>query len=734
MVMNGRSFACAIALFCVVSGALAKPSAVRFVRVAHGKIVLDGRLSESAWSRAPAFTRFYEIFPGSDTPPRAATRARFLHDDEALYIGVRLEEPDPSGMRSQFVERDRITGAQDYVYVYVDGLGSGRGAQFFATDVRGVETDGYFSETSEAEDDAPDYRWQVATSRDAHGWTAEFRIPFSTLRYVADGSRWKVLVYRGRPRGNYVQDASTPIPRGASCFVCFFNPVQGLELPAPHAHWLVTPEAVVHAGAPVRGFKPDFGGTAQWQSGDGRVLDLTVNPDFSEVEADAIQVTGNARFVQSLPEKRPFFMESLDLLGVPSDLARPLQPVYTRDIADPDLGIRYTQRAGGHDFTVLVARDAGGGSLLLPGPYATGERPVTRESDDLIARYARNLHGLAIGGVVTDREYLGGGFNRVAGADANWHPTPSDNVNAEWLGSNTRDEAGDSVAAAQSAGRHAAAGYVEWNHLGGRWTWDVLAQQVGEGFRADLGFVPAAGFREAKADLGLRWFDVGAFSEVRPMLTAEDTRALDGGETIVRSVYPGIYVTGPRGLYGTIELHFAEAARADAGLQLRDYRYARVNLAMQPGARWPAAKISGDIGQQLDLATGEVRPGGSLALESDFQPVDRLEFDLRLTRAWLRANAQDRIPGALLLEQRGEQLVARLHLSIANELRLQALRQHATSATAGVAHAWATSLLFLHRAGWRSAWYVGVSRNNDPRFPAQRGWELLAKWTRSYGD
>lgn len=336
---------------------------------------------------------------------------------------------------------------------------------------------------------------------------------------------------------------------------------------------------------------------------------------------------------------------------------------------------------------------------------------------------------------MTDREYLGGGFNRVGGTDVNWHPTSSDNVNAAALLSSTRGGPGDPTAGLRpDTRRNSAAGYAVWTHLGSRWTWGALAQQVGNGFRPDLGFVPAAGFREIKADLGRRWFDLSAFNEIRPTLGVLAVRALAGDETIVRSIYPGVYAGGPRGLYATVELHLAERARADAGLPLENLRYLHLDVSSSPASWWPKASLTGDIGQQLDLETGRVRPGGSLALETAFRPTDRLEFDVRLTRAWLRANTQDRTPDSLLLDQQGVQAIAWLHLSVANELRLQAFRERDASATDATTHRRATSLLFLHRTNWRSAWYVGVSRNDDPQFPEQRGWELLAKWISSYGN
>lgn len=133
------------------------------------------------------------------------------------------------------------------------------------------------------------------------------------------------------------------------------------------------------------------------------------------------------------------------------------------------------------------------------------------ELDDFTGRYVRNPRTLALGGVLTDREYLGDGFNRAAGVDANWHPTASDHVNAEALVSAAHDPVNATAGMRTTSTDRSLARYAKWEHLGNAWTWDAVVEQVGDGFRADLGFVPAAGFRATKARLGGRWFDAGAY-------------------------------------------------------------------------------------------------------------------------------------------------------------------------------------------------------------------------------
>src|SRR5690348_7385505 len=110
----------------VMHAAAAAPSGVpaRFERVADGSMVLDGRLDEAAWARAPVLQGFFEIYPRALVRSRAATQARFLFDGRALYIGVHMDEPDPRSLRAPYVERDQVNDDEDYIQVYIDGDGS----------------------------------------------------------------------------------------------------------------------------------------------------------------------------------------------------------------------------------------------------------------------------------------------------------------------------------------------------------------------------------------------------------------------------------------------------------------------------------------------------------------------------------------------------------------------------------------------------------------------------------
>ena len=175
---------------------------------------------------------------------------------------------------------------------------------------------------------------------------AEFRIPFSSLRYPkADPHTWGILVWRNYPRDFRYAFHSSPIPRGSNCLICHMRSVTGLSGLPEGGHLVVAPYATARAGgdagAPGPGsplengrLEADGGVDVKWTPSRTRALDATINPDFSQVEADVAQIAVNERFALFFPEKRPFFLEGVDLLETP------IQAVYTRTITSPRWGLR----------------------------------------------------------------------------------------------------------------------------------------------------------------------------------------------------------------------------------------------------------------------------------------------------------------------------------------------------------------------------------------------------------
>ena len=161
-------------------------------------------------------------------------------------------------------------------------------------------------------------------------------------------------------------------------------------------------------------------------------LDATLNPDFSQIESDVAQIAANERFALFFPEKRPFFLEGVDLF------ATPIRRSTRAPITSPRWGARATGKLGRTAYTALVAEDRGGGVVILPGPQGPASPSRTSPRTSAIGRVRHDLGQSFVSVLGTAREVDGGGHNRVVGPDFQWRPTASDKVTGQFLWSETR--------------------------------------------------------------------------------------------------------------------------------------------------------------------------------------------------------------------------------------------------------------------------------------------------------
>src|SRR5256885_2762509 len=157
-------------------------------------------------------------------------------------------------------------------------------------------------------------------------------------------------------------------------------------------------------------------------------VDVTIKPDFSQVESDVAQISANERFALFVPEKRSFFLEGVDLFQTP------IQAVYTRTITAPTWGGRITGKAAGVRYTALVAEDDGGGSVVVPGAYGSSLASQDFASTVFIARAKRDIGRSFISVLVTDREGRdSASYNRVLGPDFQWRPHATGAITGRWV-------------------------------------------------------------------------------------------------------------------------------------------------------------------------------------------------------------------------------------------------------------------------------------------------------------
>ena len=366
--------------------------------------------------------------------------AWLAYDDDFFYAAFEFDEPDPQTIRAPLGDRDNVRSYTDYGGVILDSQNDGHTAQLFLANARGIQYDALSNDAS-GEDDSPDYFWDSAAKITATGWVLEIRIPFSSLRYTdPDPAQWGILLYRNRPRDFRYQMFTSRLPRDSSCFICNSRPLVGLAGLSVGSHYVVAPYVAANQsaaprdglGSPLATDDAEFDGgvDAKWIPNPSTAIDATVNPDFSQIESDAGQITANERFALFYPEKRPFFLEGVNLLSTP------IQAVYTRTFTSPRFGLRATGGTESNKYTALFGQDRGGGSVILPGPEGSGFADQDFSSYVAITRARHDFKKAFVSLLYTGRENEaadGGGFNHVAGPDFEWRPTPQDTVTGQIL-------------------------------------------------------------------------------------------------------------------------------------------------------------------------------------------------------------------------------------------------------------------------------------------------------------
>jgi len=196
-------------------------------------------LACAALAQAPAIrlTTFYETWPGDNVAPPVRTVVAISYDAHALYVGIWAQDPDPSRVRAAYADRDNVGPGDDYVELVLDTRGDGRVGTIFRVSPRAVQADGVFNEAqfalgSNPDDLTPDFAWEARTAIGDSAWTAELRIPFTSLRYPQrERQTWGVIVQRVYPRELTHSLASVRLPRGTTCFLCHAQRVELTGLP-----------------------------------------------------------------------------------------------------------------------------------------------------------------------------------------------------------------------------------------------------------------------------------------------------------------------------------------------------------------------------------------------------------------------------------------------------------------------------------------------------------------------
>jgi hypothetical protein len=288
------------------------------------EIHVDGRLDEAAWATAAPASGFVQQSPHEGAAATEGTDARILFDGEAIYVGLRMHDPHPDSIMAQLTRRDQDSES-DAAFVFIDSYNDKRTAFVFGLNPKGVKDDFLRFNDGEGVDNGWDAVWDGAARVDSAGWTAEFRIPLSQLRFnaatVNAGGHWGVNFRRWIARRG---EASfwAPIPAVSNAFVSLFGELDGLRgvrqggrleiMPyaSSKVDRLPTADRTAFAGA--TSFTGSLGADLKAGLPGGLTLSGTINPDFGQVEVDPAVVNLSA-FETFFDERRPFFVEGSDI-------------------------------------------------------------------------------------------------------------------------------------------------------------------------------------------------------------------------------------------------------------------------------------------------------------------------------------------------------------------------------------------------------------------------------------
>lgn len=523
------------------------------------KIELDGIIDEDAWNDAAKIPLNYVTRPFENTTPPVQTTARIFENGENIYIAFTAQDNDASQIRALFRDRDSVWD-NDLVGVKIDTFGDSRLSYQFFVNPHGIQSDAIENQMTRSESDSWNAIWDAETQLTDEGYTVEIALPFRIMNFInSDGPKqWRVEFVRFYPRDNNLRISNRPVDRNNSCNLCQMGKMEGFASAKQGKNLSITPYAVAGyarnraaSTAPSNDWQyqnnQEVGVDINWGISSDMLLQATVNPDFSQVEADAGQLGINNPFALFFPEQRPFFLENADFFSTQYDL------VYTRNIGAPDLGTKLTGRVNNHTFGILAANDEST-TFLVPGNLGSSVARLDQESTNIAARYRYDISDdLSIGAIITGR-HADDYHNIVTGLDTRYQITPSDTLRMQVLRSDTQypnqlfqdfcrndcsedTDKSEITLRTQQDDDFAGSTYkIDYRHEEREWYMYANRTSTQADFRADLGFESTVDRHKSVLGGGLVWWKDNAWWNRFEFGGDWDITHNDNGELIEREV------------------------------------------------------------------------------------------------------------------------------------------------------------------------------------------------------
>ena len=546
--------------------AFAQAPAVRPVRVADPPTI-DGRLDDPSWKSSARITQFVQRRPLDGAPATERTDIYIAYDSDRLYVGIYAHYSEASLIRANRVDRDQIWN-DDRVSVIFDPFRDQQRGYRFAINAYGVQGDALVASGGSGAAGAAsaagpgDLSWNVlfasAGVLTGDGWTAEFAVPFKSLRYPArstgEAHRWGLQIERDI-EGKDENLVWAPLSRDVMSELGQMGTLEGMtNLSTSRNLELLPTVTAIQVGRlnTAGSFESDTvreaGANVKYGVTSNLTFDFTYNPDFSQIESDRQQIEVNQRFAVLYPELRPFFLEGQEIFRVPG----PITFIHTRTIVDPRYGAKLSGKIGKTTLGLLVANDEAPGKVDNrhdPAFGRTAQFVVGRARYDLYRESTTSL-------IFTNREFMNE-HSRAIGGDGDFAFGRTHRFFARVIATDHRDAAG-----VQRKGY-----FYDFNlrKAGRNVSYSLITNAISPDLRTDVGFVRRTDQRQSLGNISYRWWPENWLISWAPRLNYMRNYQFDGS---VQEETSG----------ATVSFSFARNVTAEAGVTREMERYRSIDF------------------------------------------------------------------------------------------------------------------------------------------------------------
>jgi len=610
---------------------------------AAGTINIDGKLNDPGWKNAAHSDNFVERRPGDNTAPQVNTDVYVTYDDNRLYVSF-LCRDNPVDIRATMCPRDEPAD-DDLVSVLIDTYGTAIWAYEFYVNPYGVQMDWLLSGLG-MEDPGFDLTWESAGQITDSGYQVELAIPFAGLRFPdKDVQSWRMDFRRNRPRESSYQYSWAANDHNEQCWPCQWGTIDGITNVFPGKGIEILPAFVGHQFGEISDrenadsrfqnehLKGEMSMGGKYSLSSDVTFEAAINPDFSQVEADADQIDVNSPFALMFPEKRPFFQEGRDIFETL------FNSFYTRMINDPQFAAKMTGRIGQTSLGFLSAIDDN-----TPYIIPLNQSSITINTGKSVANILRGSYAFGesskLGFIINDRRFESGGTNTVLSADGTLRLSKDYGIAGQFIVTHTRELDDTALTSGVNADKFDNDKHTigfdgesfSGNALIGalyrrarHWNFTISYDQIDPTYRTETGFDPVNGNRSVSINTSFTIYPKSSvFQQLAP-----------GIEKFTRWYYDGHKIMdyqsiGLQGELNLAQIHFAAAygmgSESYAGILFDDQWTLELHVNSRISDQFG---LGADFSHGREVSYSDLADGNEtdFALSSMVKPLDRLTIE-----------------------------------------------------------------------------------------------------------